>query len=66
MRPNLLAQHVEAIPCRTTLDHQETVRVAGAATALIAAALVLLAGLLWREHARAEHRPSRASVVTIR
>lgn len=63
MRARLLSQHVEAGPARAALDRAETFRVVGAFVALLAAALLLLGGLLWREHSRAEARPAPPAAV---
>ncbi len=45
---------------------REGVRVVGAGAALLAAALLLTAGLLWRENARARPQPAHATSVVSR
>jgi len=51
MRTSLLLQHVEVPRTSTGLMEAEMLRMAGAFAALIVAALLLAAGLIWREHA---------------
>ncbi len=56
---SLLPRHIEAPPGRT--PQREGVRVVGAFAALLAAALLLTAGLLWRENARPRPPPAPAA-----
>ncbi len=50
---SLLPRHIEALPTKGGSLPREGVRVVGAFAALLAAALLVTAGLLWRENARA-------------
>ena len=49
---SLIRRHVEALPRRGGSPGREGVRVVGAFVTLLAAALLVTAGLLWRENAR--------------
>jgi hypothetical protein len=63
---SLLPRRVEAPPGRSGTLHREGVRVVGAFAALLAAALLLTAGLLWRENARARPHPATPTPVVSR
>ncbi len=60
MRANLVQPH-EAAPQPDALQ-REGLRLFGALTALLAAALVLAGGLLWREHARSHPHAQPAAI----
>ncbi len=47
---SLISRHIQALPARRGALDQEGVRVVGAVAALLAAALVVAGGLLWREN----------------
>ncbi|MGC3998649.1 MAG: hypothetical protein QM767_14780 [Anaeromyxobacter sp.] len=66
MRNALIAQHVQPPPARVHPPEVEGSRLAGAVALLLAAALMLMGGLLWRENARAAARgeAGRAQTVT--
>jgi hypothetical protein len=58
-------------PARAALNsdalvRREGLRLLGAVAALLAAALLLAAGLLWREHSRARPQAQPASVTVVR
>ncbi len=61
MAVTLLSRHVEALPGRGRSLQREGVRVVGAFAALLAAALLVTAGLLWRENARTRPQPAAAA-----
>ncbi len=55
---SLISRHIQALPARRGALDQEGVRVVGAVAALLAAALVVAGGLLWRENVRVRPEPS--------
>lgn len=63
MATSLLHQHIQALPGRSGVLHREGVRVVAAFAALLCAALVMTAGLLWRENARPRPQPAPAAAV---
>lgn len=53
----------DALPA-DALVRREGLRLVGAVAALLAAALMMAGGLLWREHARGRPQPVRPASVT--
>jgi hypothetical protein len=58
MAASALHRQMDAFPERGTAQRREGLRVVGAFVALLAAALLLTSGLLWRENARPRSQPS--------
>ncbi|HYD43082.1 MAG TPA: hypothetical protein VEB43_19775 [Anaeromyxobacter sp.] len=57
----MAAKHIEALPT-DAIAKREGLRLLGAVAILLAAALVMAGGLLWREHARGRPQPAAVSV----
>jgi hypothetical protein len=61
----MATKHSDALP-NDALVRREGLRLLGAVAALLAAALVMAGGLLWREHARGRPHAQPASVTAAR